>query len=126
MSMFTKWFTKPPKEQAEKAVAYITLAINEQEELLIEGDFLDNHGADMSKIIFLVSSGTLLEFVSDIVIQKCGKDSEITQAILSNSFELLSKYFNEQKEDSDDCPLIDPCDVFRRDSMNQLEEEDDD
>lgn len=129
----------PLEEDKEIVTAYFKLGITDDNNMLTEGDFLDECDDDASKLVFLLCSGALSEMVISMVTERCGKDEERSRLILENAYEMIRKRVDQMEEgndndngcdcdcncgcDCDDEPVVDPCDVFKqgRDQIEEME-----
>ena len=121
-NLYSKFFKKPFANDAaqhvknrDNVIAYANIAITDDNDMLLCGDFSDGHESDMAKLIFLLSSGSLSNFIIQILMEKCGEESEITQKVLLEAESLMEQYLKTQilDDEDDDEPVVDPCNVFR-------------
>jgi hypothetical protein len=102
-----------PDDYAD-SVAYFYMYITPDSNLMIEGDFLDENYDAMAKLVFLLCSGALSDFVLEIVQERCGDDVEAVDKIMKRSYEMVLQYLAKKHsdEEDDEDPVVDPCDVF--------------
>jgi len=112
-------------EEQLNIVAFFNIAVNDENELVISSDFLDGHEEAMSKLVFLLCSGSLMEIVGNVVQQRCGDDKTTRDQILAEAYSMMMQNLTQIAADSedDDNPVVDPCFVFR---PKQDEEDEDD
>jgi hypothetical protein len=123
--LLCKFFKKQSTEQ-EDIIAYYHIFITKDNNLVISGDFTDGNESVMAKLVFMLCSGSLTNYVLQVVEDKCGKDTDSCNQVLSESYDLLDKYIyskmdSEESDDDDDEPMVDPCNVFRTDSLEEDE-----
>ena len=114
------------EDDGDNTVAYFHIAVSKDDQLMVEGDFREGHEDDMSKLVFLINAGALSDFVSEVVYNRCGEDGEQTNAILKKAYQMIAEYLEKQENDEneDGEPVVDPCDVFS--PRNGNDDEDDD
>lgn len=128
-------FFKPPKKSPEKedeiqVLSYINVAIDKDDQVIIDGDFGEDGDDAIAKLIFLMCSGSLSEWLIDIVHDRCDGDSERADNILCNAHKMIVKYIHNHKnpcigeeEDDDEDPVVDPCEVFKPKTGEEDEDE---
>jgi len=109
-------------EETEETQAYVTVSVNKENDLLIEGDFREHSPEYMAKLIFILSSGALINHLLEIVKEKCGEDSDTSQVIMANVRDMFIKYQKSQEDDDDEEPVVDPCTVFNQ-KREEIEDE---
>ena len=114
------------EEEPLNIVAFFNLAVNDQNELVISSDFIDGNEDAMSKLVYLLCSGGLMEIVGNIVSQRCEDNEEQRDQILADAYSMIMQNLTKLMTDSEDEdePVVDPCFVFR--PKQDEEDEDDD
>ena len=112
-NLYSKFFKK--QSAKDNIIAYAHIAITDDNDMILSGDFDLGHESDMAKLIFLLSSGSLSNFIIQLLMDKCGEESELTNKILLEAESLMEQYLISQMSDDedDDEPVVDPCNVFR-------------
>jgi hypothetical protein len=105
----------PPEEDCVDidAKAQITLGIDEDDNVFMIMDFNDGCDGDLSNLIFLLNSGTLMEDSMQTLLNSC-EDPEQAEQIAKKTYEMLFAFAQQkqQAENIEDEPLVDPCEVF--------------
>jgi len=119
--LFSKLVKKSPSSEEEPVeefvdvAAYFNIAVNKEGELVISSDYLDGYEEHMSKLVFMLCSGSLMETIGEIIAERCGDDEKARDKILSEAYNLLLARVSDLMEDDEDDeePVVDPCYVFR-------------
>lgn len=116
------WFSKRGKKQLsndspeiKNAIAYCTIVLTDEDALIVSSDCKDGHDEAMAKMIFLISSGALMETMNNLVCQKYEDNEKKRDEVLQLAYALMMQNLGEEDEEIDEeDPVVDPCNVFRQ------------
>lgn len=117
------WFSKRDKKQLyddvppiTNAVAFCTIVLTDEDSLIVSSDCKDGHDEAMAKMIFLLSSGALMETMNNLVCQKYADNEKKRDEVLQLAYSLMMQNLDEEDgtDIDDEEPVIDPCNVFKQ------------
>lgn len=108
-SLFKKWYKK--KKEEEELDAYLTVGIKKDGNISLTGKFDATKPDILIHLLFTYFSGTLNAHIIEILKQKY--DDDTVEEIMKRVYFMITEFMQENGDDEDDEPVVDPCDVFR-------------
>jgi hypothetical protein len=119
---FKDWLFKRAKDSPsdepsiKNAVGFCTIVLTSEDALIVSCDCKDGHDEAMSKMIFLLSSGALMETMNNLVCQKYENDTQTRDRVIEDAYKMMMQNLEREDDDEleDEDPVVDPCNVFKQ------------